>query len=68
LRELKIYDRVNFATRLLSKAKKLKFVHELESAVVCFPFLDNLLLFTKFYKEELSKIFEESSSFHYLKD
>jgi hypothetical protein len=68
LREIKIYDRINFATRLLPKAKKAKFIDQLETAIVKFPFLDNLLLFTKFYKDELNKISEESNSFHYLKD
>jgi len=51
LREIKIYDRINFATRLLSKAKKVRFVNHLEQKIVKFPYLDNLLLFTKFYKD-----------------
>ncbi len=50
LKGLKIYDRINLATRLLPRVKKVKFTEQLLSKVLKFPFLDNLLLFTKFYK------------------
>lgn len=50
LPNLQIFDRINFATRLLSKPKKIKFVSEIQSKILKFHSLDNLLLFTKFYR------------------
>lgn len=67
LREIKIFDRINFATRLLSKNKKIVFINQLQQRIVKFPFLDNLLLFTKFYKEEMSKTLEGSNQFRHTK-
>lgn len=42
---LKIYDRLNFATKLLPEKKRKAFCSELEQALTTFPCLDNILFY-----------------------
>ncbi len=55
LKDIKIYDRINFAVRLLKRKKLILFNKYLGSKLVKLPYLDNLLFFTKRYKSEISK-------------
>ncbi len=50
LKDIKIYDRINFAVRLLKRNKLILFNKYLGSKLVKLPYLDNLLFFTKRYK------------------